>query len=288
METLAFNRQALITSYAGILYTNGAGASTESVADVALLLIISVFRQIPWSSQAARSGIPTEFQKAHRLTMFSSHNPRNHTLGIVGLGNIGFAIAKKVHLALGMEILYFDIDRKSAAQESEVGAIFYPSLDSLLQNSDCLLLASPGGPTILDARRLALLKPGSRIVNVARGSLIDEDALADALDNGHISAAGLDVFQNEPNIHPRLNGRSDVMATCHTAGGSVDTIKGFERLVLENIDAVLNGREPLTAVNTKDMRENPSNHVNGHVYHSPLNGEGVSINGGDHQLHPST
>ena len=271
-----------MTRYAGVFYTNGAGASTESVADMALFLIIAVFRQMTWSSQAARSNNPIDFKNAHRQAMYTSYNPRNHKLGIVGLGNIGFAIARKVRLALGMKILYFDIDQKSAAQEDETAATFYPSLDPLLRDSDCILLASPGGPTVLNARTLALMKRGARVVNIARGSLIDEDALADALDGKHVSAAGLDVHWNEPNVNPRLRNRDDVMVTCHTAGGSVETIAGFERLVLDNVDAVLNGRDPLTAVNTHLMRQDLPNGLNGHGTHHPLDGEETSINGHDH------
>ena len=255
----------------GIIYTNGAGASTESVADMALFLIISVFRQMTWSHLAARSNNTADFQKAHRHAMFESYNPRSHKLGIVGLGNIGFAIAKKVRAALGMDILYYDKYRKHPSQEQEVPVTYLPSLESLLEQSDCVLLASPGGPPILDARTLALLPRGARVVNIARGSLIDEDALADVLESGHISAAGLDVHTHEPNPNPRLIGRKDVTPMCHTGGGSVDTIKGFEELVMRNAEAVLTGKEPLTAVNQQFLRLADAHVVNGHEH----------INGGE-------
>ena len=196
--------------------------------------------------------------------MFASHNPRNHTLGVVGFGNIGFAIAKKVRLALGMKILYNDPDRKSVAREQEVEATYFSSLDAMLEQSDCVILASPGGAPILNAHTLSLLPKGARVVNIARGSLIDEDALADALERGDIGAAGLDVHANEPHTNSRLTSRFDVMATCHTAGGSVDTIQGFERLVMENVEAVLTGKEPLTAVNKQHLCLG-SNGVNGHI-----------------------
>ena len=232
---------------------------------MALWLIISVFRQMAWSSRAARSNNPDKFQKAHKEAMFTSHNPRGHTLGIVGLGNIGFAIAKKVRAALGMRILYFDISQKSASQEQEIDAKSYPSIESLLEASDCILLASPGGPPILNVDTLKCLKPGARVVNIARGSLIDEDALVDALESGHISAAGLDVHSHEPHTNPRLTERADVTVTCHTAGGSRQTIEGFERLALENVESVLEGRDPLTAVNMHFLRRDTSEHgMNGH------------------------
>lgn len=237
----------------GILYTSCAGASTESVADMALHLIISVFRQTTWSSLAARSN-PTAFKRAHVEVPLRSHSPRGHTLGIVGLGIPGFAIAKKAEVALGMRILYHDVLRKSSNQVDKIRAIFYDSLEEMLRASDCLLLATTAGRPILDARSLALLPRGSRIIKVARGSLVDEDALADALESGHISAAGLDVYSHEPDTSERLKTRSDVTLVSHIGGGSVDTIAACERSVLENVRAVLDGREPLTAVNKHYMK----------------------------------
>lgn len=233
----------------GILYCNGAGASTESVADMALYLLISVFRQMTWSSLAARSNSSSQWREAHEQVPFASHNPRGHTLGIVGLGNIGFAIAKKVNAALGMRLIYYDVLRKGPETEREAGATYHENLETLLKESDCVLLATPGGPPLLNSRTLSLLPPGARVVNVARGSLIDEDALADALESKHLSAAGLDVSAHEPNVSERLSRMRNVTLTSHTGGGSVQTVEAFERLVMLNVEAVLEGREPLTAVN---------------------------------------
>lgn len=276
----------LTSSKLGILYTNGAGASTESVADMALWQILSVFRQMTWSSLAARSNIPTEFQKAHQRVPFASRNPRGHTLGIVGLGNIGFAIAKKVRSALGMRILYYDIKQKATQQEDEVQARFYSDLDQMLKVSDCVLLASPHGPTILNARTLSLLPRGARVVNIARGSLVDENALADALESQHISAAGLDVHTNEPKPNERLTAKWNVTPTCHNGGGTIETAVGFERLAMENVEAVLTGQEPLTAVN-KHLMRNETNGINGgSTAQGDMNGgnyEHEHVNGGgDH------
>jgi len=236
---------------------------------MALYHILSVFRQMTWSHLAARSCDPSSFQAAHTQVPALSHNPRDRTLGIIGLGNIGFAIAKKVKAALQMQILYTDMQRKEARQEDEVGATFYESLDQLLSVSDCVLIATPAGRPLLTARTLALLPPGARVVNIARGSLIDENALADALESGHVSAAGLDVHMKEPFVSGRLSARRDVTLTCHTGGGSVETIKGFERLAMENVLAVLSGEEPLTAVNKHFMRRQingSGEYTNGHVY----------------------
>lgn len=243
---------------------------------MALYHILSVFRQMTWTTLAARSGNAREWQEAHAEIPAQSHNPRDHTLGIIGLGNIGLAIANKVRKALEMKIIYTDVSRKSARQEDEVDAIYFESLDSLLSRSDCVLIATPAGPPLLTARTLALLPHGARVVNIARGSLVDENALADALESGRVSAAGLDVHMKEPYVSPRLSARRDVSLTCHTGGGSLETIKGFEKLVLENVLRVLNGEEPLTCVNKYCLRQrgningaqgngHGNGHINGHM-----------------------
>lgn len=234
----------------GILYCNGAHASTESVADMALYHILSVFRHMTWSSIAARSNSPADWTNAHQQIPFESHNPRSHTLGIIGFGNIGYAIAKKTRLALGMKIIYNDVIQKTPDMEREVDATFYPSMDELLSLSDCVVIATPyTGRPILDARTLSLLPTGARVVNIARGVCIDEDALADALDRKHIGAAGLDVHAHEPRVSERLSKMLNVTLTSHTGGGSVETAMGFEKLVMQNVEAVLEGRKALTAVN---------------------------------------
>ncbi|KAL8828232.1 MAG: hypothetical protein Q9170_006694, partial [Blastenia crenularia] len=185
----------------GILYCNGGSASTEAVGDMALYDIISVFRQMTWSSLAARSTDPKRFLQAHHALPHASRNPRFHTLGIVGLGNIGFAVAKKAHAAFGMKIMYHDIVRKSPEMEKSIDATFFPGVEDMLRRTDCLLLATPStfsGRPFLTSDIIALLPRGARFVNIARGSLVDEDALADSLESGHVAAAALDVHANEP------------------------------------------------------------------------------------------
>ncbi|KAL8926291.1 MAG: hypothetical protein Q9208_003013 [Pyrenodesmia sp. 3 TL-2023] len=250
----------------GILYCNGAGASTEAVGDMALYHIISVFRAMTWSALAARSTDPGQFLDAHHDVPAQAYNPRSHTLGIVGLGNIGFAVARKAHAAFGMKILYHDIVRKPVEQESAVGATFYPDLEGMLRRTDCLLLATPStfsGRPFLTKEVLALLPRGARFVNVARGSLVEEDALADALDSGHLAAAGLDVHAHEPNVSARLAGMRNVTMTCHNGGGVVETRVGFEQLAMENVERVLNGEEALTGVNGHLMAKKEG-FTNGH------------------------
>ncbi|OHF00793.1 alcohol dehydrogenase [Colletotrichum orchidophilum] len=242
-----------ILAQKGIFYCNGASASTEAVADMALYHIISVFRNMQWTNTAARSGDAEQFLDAHRHNSETAHNPAGHTLGIIGLGNIGYRIAQKAHAAFDMKIAYVDPIPKSAEQEATVKAVRYPDLDSMLAVADCVVISAPGGAeggkALMDAPRLVKMKAGSRLVNVGRGNLVDEEALADALNSGHLFAAGLDVHSNEPHVNTRLISMRNVSLTCHTAGGAVETRSGFEDLAIRNVIEVLLGKEPLTPVN---------------------------------------
>ncbi|KAL0935898.1 putative d-mandelate dehydrogenase [Colletotrichum truncatum] len=242
-----------ILAKAGIIYCNGATASSEAVADMALYHIISVFRNMQWTNTAARSGNPEMFLDAHRNNSETARNPKGHTLGIVGLGNIGYRIAQKAYTAFDMKIAYVDPISKPAGQEAAIGARRYHDLDAMLAVSDCVVISAPGsalgGRALIDATRLAKMKEGSRLVNVGRGNLVDEEALADALESGHLAAAGLDVHNNEPYINPRLLAMRDVSLTCHTAGGAVETRVGFEELAIRNVMHVILGKDPLTPVN---------------------------------------
>jgi len=232
------------------VYCNGAQASSEAVADMAIFHILSVFRNLTWSHLAARSGDTEKWLDAHANATMTAHNPRGHILGIIGLGNIGYTIAQKAFAAFGMKIHYFDVVRKSRQQEEAIDATYIDNLESLLGISDCVLLATPfGGKKIIDAESLAMFKQGSRFVNIARGTLVSEDALVQALKSGHLFAAGLDVFENEPNIHPELCEMRNVTLTCHNAGGAIETNYGFERLAMENVEAMLLHGKSLTPVN---------------------------------------
>lgn len=156
-----------------------------------------------------------------------------------------------------MEILYYDLERKSTEIEDSVKATFYQNLPSMLSISDCVMLATPStgdGSKLISAATLAYFKPGARFVNIARGSLVDEDALVEALQSGRVGSAMLDVHANEPNVDKRLAAMRNVILTCHNAGGVLETHIGFERLGMENIEAVLNGREALSPVNAHLMK----------------------------------
>jgi lactate dehydrogenase-like 2-hydroxyacid dehydrogenase len=234
----------------GIIYCNGAAASSESVADMTLFLILAVFRNLAWSHQAAHSCNPQRFLDAHKNSPLTALNPRGRILGIIGLGQIGYTIAKKAYAAFGMQIAYNDLVRKPAEVENAIGARFVGELDELLGLADCVVVATPfAGRTLIDAERLGRFKRGARFINIARGSLVDEEALLRALDEGQISAAGLDVHAEEPYVHPRLARHGRVIMMSHNAGGTVDTHVGFERLAMENIEEFLLRGKALTPVN---------------------------------------
>ncbi|KAG8357827.1 hypothetical protein FVEN_g4314 [Fusarium venenatum] len=220
----------------GIAYCNAAAACTESVADAAIWLIISVFRQLSWSSIAARSGSSEQFLDAQRNLAPVSRNPRGFSLGIIGFGRIGQRIAEKAYKALDMKILYNDVVQMPKNVEEAVGAVYHKSADTLLAEADCVLVATPfAGEALLNKEGLAKMKKGAKLVNIARGKLINEADLVEALQSGHLSGAGLDVFEHEPVISPDLIKMKNVELLSHNAGASLDSHVGFEKLGMENI-----------------------------------------------------
>ena len=125
-----------------------------------------------------------------------------------------------------MKIKYFDVIRKSPAKEAEIEAEFFTDLDAMLAISDCVVLATPASPDgkkLINKERLSKMKQGSRFVNISRGVLVDEEALADAVENGTLVGVGLDVHEFEPNVNPRLKALRQVTLTAHNAGGTLET-----------------------------------------------------------------
>ncbi|KAI9705228.1 MAG: hypothetical protein M1820_005226 [Bogoriella megaspora] len=234
----------------GIIYCNAAAACTESVADTALWLILSTYRLFSWSSRAARSVDSASFRDANRNIAAMTHNPSNSTLGIIGLGKIGFLVAQKAKAAFGMHIVYNDIVQLPREIEGKVDAEFYPKLEDMLAVADCVVVATPfGGEKVLTKSTFQHFKQGSRVVNIARGKLVDEPALIEALDSGRLFAAGLDVHFDEPNVNEKLAKMRNVEVLSHTAGASIESHVGFERLGIENILEWARTGKALTPVN---------------------------------------
>jgi lactate dehydrogenase-like 2-hydroxyacid dehydrogenase len=219
----------------GIIYCNAAAACTESAADAALWMVLSVYRLFGWSIEAARSCNVIRFIDASTNIAARTHNPNGSTLGVVGMGRIGFRAAQKLVAACEMRVAYHDIVR-FPEREKELGARWCETLEELLGSSDCVLLATPfRGSTLLSHAQFKQFRHGARLVNVARGGLVDEDALYEALVQGVVGAAALDVHAGEPRVDARLAEMRNVIVTAHTAGASVESHVGFERMGMENL-----------------------------------------------------
>ncbi|PLB50642.1 hypothetical protein P170DRAFT_435825 [Aspergillus steynii IBT 23096] len=249
----------------GIWYANGAGASDEAVSDTTLYMILSVFRNFTRAQIAARTADPARFTATHKLLAMISRNPRGHVLGLVGLGNISKRVAEKAR-ALGMEVMYFDVVRAEREEEERLGVRFEGSLEALLEKADCVSLHTPLNEHtrhLINERTIAVMKDGARLVNTARGEVVDEEALVAALETGKLSAAGLDVHYHEPQVSKRLAAMENVTLTTHVGGGALETRINFELNAMRNILAVVgeDGQvigEPLTPVNAKAVRDSHS------------------------------
>lgn len=238
----------------GIVYCNGGLAAAEAVADFAVALVISTFRALPYCMYSAQTA--QKFKECHELATARSRNLRGRALGLVGFGNIGQQIAARCGVAFSMNILYYDIERKGCSVEEKLQARYCASLEELCRGSDCVVLCTPSGAgKLINSQSLCWFKADARLVNIARGALVDEDALADALEAGRLSSVALDVHVDEPNVHPRLAAMAGdrVILTCHNAGGTVETHIGFEELAMRNIMAVLAGGQAITPVNLQWM-----------------------------------
>ncbi|KIX09805.1 uncharacterized protein Z518_00886 [Rhinocladiella mackenziei CBS 650.93] len=235
----------------GIWYCNGAGGATDATADTALFLILATFRYTTFCELTLREKKSADWFFVEEMCS-QSHDPRGKVLGVVGLGEIGAAAAMRAR-ALGMMIHYFNRRKRPAVEESLGGALYHDNIESLLKVSDCVLLACPHTPQthrLLNKQALQLMKRGSRIVNIGRGKCVDEEALAQALEEGHISSAGLDVFHDEPVVHPKLLESWKVTLLPHIGGGTLETSKKFEEIAMQNIEAYFLGDgKPLTPIN---------------------------------------
>ena len=241
----------------GIWYANGAGASDEAVSDTGLYMILSVFRNFTRSQLAARTCDPDIFNATHKLTATISANPRGHILGIVGLGSISKKLAYKAKTALGMDIHYYDVVRSPGDVEEQLGTTFHSTLHDLLAVADCVSLHTPLNAytkDLINREAFAAMKQGARLINTARGPVVNEDALVEALKSGKVAAAGLDVHYHEPQVSKELAAMENVTLTTHVGGGALNTRINFELNAMKNILAVVgaNGKfigEPLTPVN---------------------------------------
>jgi lactate dehydrogenase-like 2-hydroxyacid dehydrogenase len=223
----------------GLRVTHTPDVLTDATADIALLLILAATRRASEAERMVREGT----WKGLRPTTFLGTQITGKRLGIVGMGRIGAATAKRAQ-AFGMRVLYRN--RKPAA-DAPANCVFVPRLEDLLAQSDVLSLHAPltaETKGLLNAKTIAHMPRGSVVINTARGGLVDDDALIAALDSGHIYAAGLDVYANEPALDPRYRALKNVFLLPHIGSATIETRTAMGMLAIDNIDAVLAGREP--------------------------------------------
>ena len=222
---------------AGIAVTNTPGAVTEATADIALMLMLMTARRAGEGERLVRSGKWTGW---HPTQMLGLHLG-GKTCGIVGMGRIGQAIARRAHYGLGMDVIYHNRSAKLLDMPSrQVG-----SLTELMAASDCVVLAVPGGLEtrhMVGAAELAAMRPHARLINIARGDVVDEAALVAALQAGQIGGAGLDVYEFEPKVPEALRKMDNVVLLPHLGTAALDVREEMGLMAVENAIAHLEGR----------------------------------------------
>jgi len=236
----------------GVLVTNTPDVLTETTADFGFALMMATARRIAESEHFLRRGSWTQW----RYDMFTGSDVHGSTLGILGMGRIGQAIARRGALGFGMKVLYHNRSRLPAEQEAPLGARWVDK-PTLLAEADHLVLVLPYSAAshhTIGAAELALMKPTATLTNIARGGIVDDAALAAARRSGRIAAAGLDVYEGEPAVHPQLLAVPNVVLTPHIASASVATRRAMAHLAADNLIAALTGGVPPTPVNGDAVR----------------------------------
>ena len=217
---------------------------SESCADVAMLLMLGAARRATEGLALVRSGAWTGWTPLQLL----GREMNGHRLGVLGMGRIGRAVATRAR-GFAMPIHYHNRSRLPLSLEA--GARFHASLEDLLPNSDFLCVACPASPEtrhLLNAARIALLPRGAVVANISRGDVINDADLVTALKIGHVAAAGLDVFENEPDIHPAYRDLPNVFALPHTGSATMQTRIAMAELLSASIDALLTGEAPTNRI----------------------------------------
>lgn len=243
----------------GVVCTNTPDVLTETTADFGFALMMATARRIAESEHFLRRG---EWKK-WSFDMFTGSDIHGATLGILGMGRIGQAIARRGALGFGMRVIYHNRSRLDAAIEQECRAN-YVSKQELLQQADHLVIVVPYSPAshhAIGAVELAQMKRSATLTNIARGGVVDDAALAQALSTGLIAAAGLDVFEGEPSVHPHLLSVPNVVLTPHIASATVATRLAMADLAADNLIAALglgpHADKPPTPINPEVLRPAP-------------------------------
>ncbi len=226
-----------------ITVTNTPGVLTEDTADLTMTLILSVLRRAGEGERQLRNGRWPGWHPTHLI----GRRVTGRTLGIVGAGRIGRAVAARAHHGFGMRVLMWGRTRPSPEELQSLGAEWHPSLDGMLVECDIVSLHVPGGDAthqMIDARRLALMPPGSYLVNTARGGVVDTDALIASLLAGHLAGAGLDVYPHEPRVDRRLLGMEQVVLLPHLGSATQEGREAMGLRAILNLEAFFTDRTP--------------------------------------------
>ena len=232
---------------AGVVATNAPDVLTETTADLGFALLMATARRLSESEHYLRAGRWTKWS----FDMFAGSDIHGSTLGILGMGRIGQAIARRGALGFGMQVIYHNRSRLSPDLEQQLQAR-YVSKSELLAQADHLVLVLPYSREshhAIGAAELSQMKPTATLVNIARGGIVDDAALAQALKQRTIAAAGLDVFEEEPKVHPGLLEVPNVVLTPHIGSASIPTRKAMAHLAADNLVAFFTGKPLLTALN---------------------------------------
>jgi len=226
----------------GLTVTNTPGVLTEDTADMTIALIVATLRRLVEGATLTQAGGFTGWTP----TSMMGRRLRGAKLGIIGMGRIGQAVALRARV-FGLEVNYHNRKRVGARIEAELGATYWDSLDQMLAHMDVLCLHCPHTPAtyhLLSARRLHLLQPHAIIVNTARGEIIDEAEMANMLVDGRLGGAGLDVYEHEPAINPKLFRLPNVVLSPHMGSATVEGRIEMGEKVIINIKTFLDGHKP--------------------------------------------
>jgi glyoxylate reductase len=225
-----------------ILLTNTPDVLTDAVADHAMALMLAAARRVVESDRFSRAGN----YKGWQPFLLLGQDVYGKTLGVVGMGRIGSALARRAAKGFGMKVLYFDRGQVNAELDTEIGSSSV-TMDDLLKNSDFVSLHVPLLPEtkhLISTPQFEMMKKTAVLINTARGPIVDEQALVTALKNQDIFAAGIDVWENEPQLTPGLVDLENIVLTPHTASATIETRDNMSKVAAENIIAALKGQTP--------------------------------------------
>jgi len=237
---------------AGVMATNTPDVLTDTTADFGFALLMATARRITESEHWVRAGQWDKWSIVNNPLGMDLHHS---TVGIIGMGRIGQGIAKRA-LGFGMNVIYHNRSHLSEANEKACGAQ-YVSKEELLRTADHVVLVLPYSAEshhTIGAKEIALMKPTATLINIARGGIVDDAALAQALKEKRIFAAGLDVFEGEPTVHPELLKLSNVVLAPHIASATEKTRRAMVDLAIDNLRAALDGKKPPSLINTEVLQ----------------------------------